>query len=392
MGLGFLSTLFGKKKGAVNVSEAIVTGVNEIPHVEFSSSNKNNSKIDNNLLAAVKAEIASTTETVTKITSTMKTVEESVEKMTTTIDTLEKQNIETQKKFASIDSNMRKFLSLYEIVNNQYNPFVTNDGKHPTPILVKSEETITKEEIQDNLTRDDKEEPIDEIPEIIPPKEEDKEDLNPEDALTIEVEDINNEEILTEQEPKNLPGFGPNGEYNKEKAKEELEKIKKENTQIKEEDTKMEEQKTPIKEEIRLEEKLGEEIIDDDELSFFDFDTLSMEKAATDSVPLKSIKNNTNGLFIILSLLEYMVKRMGIEATRDTLRYYTETLSWITPEVFFELDKFLRGMNEMTTEKNFKIVNVRDHIVSLYFISKLNNKELDKKLVHSVLRIIKNQK
>ena len=387
MGLGFLSTLFGKKKGAVNVSEAIVTGVNEIPHVEFNTSNKN-SKVDNNLLAAVKEEIRSTTENVTKITSTMKTVEESVDKMVGTVDILEKENVETQKKFASIDMNMRKFLSLYEIVNNQYNPFVTNDGKHPTPILVSSEPTMTKEEIQEHLSPEELEEPEESI---IPEKEE--EQINPEDALTMEVEDIN-KEIIIEQEPKNLPGFGPNGEYDSQKAEEDLRNLIKQNTiPQKEEITvkKMEEQiaTVPIKEE---KEQIEKPNLNDDELSFFDFDTLSMEKAATDSIPLKSIKNNTNGLFIILSWLEYMVKRMGIESTRDTLRYYTETLSWITPEVFFELDKFLRGMNEMTKESNFKVVNVRDHIVSLYFISKLNNKELDKKLVSSVLRIIKNQK
>ena len=34
-------------------------------------------------------------------------------------------------------------------------------------------------------------------------------------------------------------------------------------------------------------------------------------------------------------------------------------------------------------------INVKDHIVSLYFISKLNEKKLDTKLTSAVLKIIK---
>ncbi|MFW6008885.1 MAG: FlaD/FlaE family flagellar protein, partial [archaeon] len=130
---------------------------------------------------------------------------------------------------------------------------------------------------------------------------------------------------------------------------------------------------------------------DDLKHSLLELDTLNIEEAASDAVPLTSLKTNTNSLVIILSWLEYLVKRIGVEESKNILRYYTETLKWITPEVFFELDKFLKGMDDIDTEKKSKSLNVKDHIVSLYFISKLNEKNLDEKLTKAVLQIINNE-
>ena len=119
-----------------------------------------------------------------------------------------------------------------------------------------------------------------------------------------------------------------------------------------------------------------------------ELDTINIEEAAGDAVPLQHIKNNTNSLVIILSWLEFLIKRVGVDETRNTLKYYTEILKWITPESYFELDKYLKGMKNKETQ-DFKPINVRDHIVSLYFISKLNEKKLDDKLTSAVLHIIK---
>lgn len=117
-------------------------------------------------------------------------------------------------------------------------------------------------------------------------------------------------------------------------------------------------------------------------------DTLDIEEAAGDAVPLIKLKSNTNSLVTILSWLEYLIKKVGINETKNTLRYYTEVLRWISPEVYFELDKYLRGMKDKKTEEEDSLT-VRDHIVSLYFISKLNEKTLDSKLTKAVLQIIK---
>ncbi len=123
--------------------------------------------------------------------------------------------------------------------------------------------------------------------------------------------------------------------------------------------------------------------------SLLELDTLNIEEAAGDAVPLTRLKNNTNSLVIILSWLEYLIKRVGIEETRNSLRYYTEVLRWTTPEVYFDLDKYLRGMKDNANVEEGTTLSVKDHIVSLYFISKLNEKSLDEKLTKAVLQIIK---
>ena len=128
----------------------------------------------------------------------------------------------------------------------------------------------------------------------------------------------------------------------------------------------------------------------DSELSpLLDLDTLDIKEAAGNAVPLTRIKNDTNSLALILSWLEYMINKVGIEETRNTLRYYTEVLKWITPEVYFELDKYLKGLRDKKDLTGNESLSIKDHIVSLYFISKLNEKPLDEKLTKAVMRMIK---
>jgi hypothetical protein len=72
-----------------------------------------------------------------EITNTLNTkVKESDEKNKTsisslseTIDTAQKRVEDIDKKIAEIEKNMDKFIALYEIVTNQYNPFVESDDK-----------------------------------------------------------------------------------------------------------------------------------------------------------------------------------------------------------------------------------------------------------------------
>lgn len=137
-------------------------------------------------------------------------------------------------------------------------------------------------------------------------------------------------------------------------------------------------------------EKFKENIKEFEDSSLLELDTINIQEAAGNAVPLTKFKSDTNSLVIILSWLEYMIKRVGIEETRNNLRYYTEVLKWTTPEVYFELDKYLKGMKDIKEIDGSEKLNVKDHIVSLYFISKLNEKPLDEKLTKAVLNIIKN--
>lgn len=248
-------------------------------------------------------ELKETNDNIANITTDIKEIKSNVSSLDHRVSDLEGKNKTVEEKLTDIDDNMSKFLSLYELVNSQYNPFI--DSVLPA----------TKKEI----LLDDKGNSM---------QDSSNENLN-ENSNRINIQNLDVSKLTQDNKKSDLKS------------------------------------------------------------SLLELDTLNIEEAAGDAIPLTHLKSNTNSLVIILSWLEYMVKRVGIEETKDTLRYYTETLKWITPEVFFELDKFLRGMDNIEGAKLASCFNVRDHIVSLYFISKLNEKNLDQKLTSAVLEIIK---
>lgn len=278
------------------------TGVDAAKASTFSSQGK---KSVADILTRMNTQLKELNESVVGMSSEMKDLQNNVSTIDHRVSELENENKITSERLVEIDENMSKFLSLYEIVNNQYNPFITMEE----------------------------------------PKKQIKEIVVGADGSSFGSEDSN--ESLSEK-IKKLDSSATGGEKTIKLSKDELES------------------------------------------SLLELDTLNLDEAAADAVPLTHLKSNTNSLVVILSWLEYLVKRAGIEETKNTLRYYTETLKWITPEVYFELDKFLRGMDDIIqTDKKGSKLNVRDHIVSLYFISKLNEKKLDDKLTKAVLQIIK---
>lgn len=262
-----------------------------------------NKKSISEALSKLHKELKETNQKITEVVTDIKNVENTVNTLGHRVDDLEEARKLTDEKFTVVDSNMNKFLSLYELINNQYNPFVEQSQKQEQVILSSGETAgVSSTSI----------------------------DLN----------------------------SGTSGDLS-----EKLSQLEK-----------------PTK--LSFDEEVGETLLS--------LDTLDIEEAASDAVPLTRLKNNTNSLVTILSWLEYLVKKVGINETRNTLRYYTETLRWITPEVFFDLDKYLRGMKDKEPEMQENL-KVKDHIVSLYFISKLNEKSLDANLTKAVLQIIKNQ-
>jgi flagellar protein FlaD len=242
-------------------------------------------------------EIKETNENVSQISTEIKDMQGNISSLDHRVSELETKDKNVEEKLGDIDDNMSKFLSLYELVNNQYNPFVTME-EPPKKVMV------------------------------------------------------------------NADGSSGGEEMSPEQAKEKIKQLDVSN--------------------YKPEPKPADEL----KSSLLELDTLDIEEAAGDAVPLTKLKSNTNSLVIILSWLEYLVKKVGVEESKNALRYYTETLKWITPEVFFDLDKFLRGMEDNETPKS-KILSVKDHIVSLYFITKLNEKALDSRLTNAVLQIIK---
>jgi archaellum component FlaD/FlaE len=284
-------------------------GQNESPVMQQQSFPQQRKPIGE-VINAIHKELKSTNDRLAEIVTDVKKMENSVLEITNRVEDLEVGKKEMESKFSNVDENMNKFLSLYELVNNQYNPFVEKMGS---------------------------------APQIVP----EQESVEPEKQEIL----INNDGSTENEEPK---------ETFEELATPPVEKEPVKTIEIK---------------------STGSQLLE--------LDTLNIEEAAGNAVPLTSLKNNTNSLVTILTWLEYMIKKVGIDETRNNLRYYTETLRWISPEVFFELDKYLRGMKDKKNLSGDEKLEVRDHIVSLYFISKLNERNLDEKLTRAVLQIIK---
>lgn len=250
-------------------------------------------------------ELAELKERSTKLVTDVNEVQNNVTEMGHRVDSLEESKKTNDEKMAEMEENMTKFLSLYELINNQYNPFIDKES------VGKVEHSHTMASLSDGST-------------------------------------ATNSESL---------GHSKDSPFSKPDIKVDLNKSKMSSNEL--------------------------------DSVLLELDTLNIEEAAGDAVPLTQLKNNTNSLVVILSWLEYMIKKVGIDETRNSLRYYTEVLRWITPEVFFDLDKYLRGMKDKKIDGEADTLGVKDHIVSLYFISKLNEKKLDEKLTNAVLQIIK---
>lgn len=274
-------------------------------------------------LAKLHDEAKSSNEKVSGMISEIRDMKSSVNAIGTRVDDLEEARKTTDEKLSDIDNSMTKFLSLYELVNNQFNPFVENNApitQTPKKIVLDQDGNSIGEGSEENNS------------EGAQSNEQSTNSENPSKTF----ENLIEKSQDLGKAPNHISALGKNDMHS----------------------------------------------------AILALDTLDIEQAAGEAVPLTQLKNNTNSLVTILSWLEYLVKKVGIEETRNTLRYYTEVLRWITPEVFFDLDKYLKGMRDKDLEEG-QSLGVKDHIVSLYFISKLNEKALDEKLTNAVIQIIK---
>ncbi|MCA9486215.1 hypothetical protein H6501_01040 [Candidatus Woesearchaeota archaeon] len=257
------------------------------------------------VLGKLHGDLKTTTERVTEMVTEIKNLGNTINALNHRVDDLEESRKITEEKFDDIDTNMSKFLSLYELVNNQFNPFVDSQS------VLKQKEVVPSEQAKITVTTDG------------------NSAMMSQGSISKSLEAASKATHIDLNASKN-----------------------------------------------------------DVDSSFLELDTINIEEAAGNAVPLTRLKNNTNSLVVILSWLEYLIKRVGIEETRNTLRYYTEVLRWTTPEVYFDLDKYLRGMKDKKVGSE-DTLSVKDHIVSLYYISKLNERVLDERLTDAVRQIIK---
>jgi archaellum component FlaD/FlaE len=106
-------------------------------------------------------------------------------------------------------------------------------------------------------------------------------------------------------------------------------------------------------------------------------------------LPLRSIKNDLCSLVTTLNWLRYLTEKAGTKGACDILKSYT-TLGWITPEVYTILVKYITGMGgqPLDTHVPDKRYNptVDDHMKSLFFISKLKGIDLEKEEYDKIVK------
>lgn len=352
-------------------------------------------------------EVKGSSEKLTRLVTDFKALENNVNTLGHRIDELEEARKTNDEKLSDIDNNMTKFLSLYELVNNQFNPFVEKGNPMGVPSSNSAPQAIA---INDKGNSSGGNIPYvggenankGEPKHIDLDSEEDKEEDKEEDESPVyEEESFNSSQDFMKKMEEEAKKVKEDFESKQKKdplsqiswqqkpadmPKKEMPRMQPEQKDNKDEGAQMPQQ--PQSQAGQPMEPMPEQRKNEMDEVLLDLDTLNIEEATGAAVPLTHLRNNTNSLVTILSWLEYLTSRAGVDETRNTLRYYTEVLRWITPEVFFDLDKYLRGMRDKRSY-NGASLSIKDHIVSLYFISKLNDKTLDEKLTKAVLQIIK---
>lgn len=269
-------------------------------------------------------------------------------------------SLETKAKVEAIEKSMKKFLSLYELVTNQVNPFIE------TPLRRPAEEKTEKEELPEEKPASTEGKKISDLIAAAQAEggysENGTEDLG---KHLIDIKEINPDKkitIQTEKEPgliekRKIPMLNEREQPTVERREINL-------TDLKPEDKKILFQLESINEMNPGSEQPSIDLSDD----------------LKSILPLKSIKNDLYSLVTALNWIKYLVEKAGAKGALDILKAYT-ALNWITPEINQILVKYINGMaGEIDVggiEKKYN-PTMDDHMNSLFFIAKLKGIKLEK--------------
>jgi len=106
-------------------------------------------------------------------------------------------------------------------------------------------------------------------------------------------------------------------------------------------------------------------------------------------VPLTNISGNVNSITTVLSWMVYLSKQCGENAT-DVLNYYTN-IGWISSNVSKVLTSYLSGIHVKPEEDSDAKMDVSDHIVSLFFIAKIKGVNVNAKTYKLISKIVKSK-
>ncbi len=109
-----------------------------------------------------------------------------------------------------------------------------------------------------------------------------------------------------------------------------------------------------------------------------DFQILSQKE----DIYLADIKNDPNSIMILLKWIEFMLKKVGFRGMVDLLIYY-ENIGWISEKVRNKIIKYAREMR-INEKPKAKRMGVKEHLISLYFIAKLQGLKVNTKVYSSI--------
>ncbi|MFZ2455544.1 MAG: FlaD/FlaE family flagellar protein [Candidatus Altiarchaeia archaeon] len=298
---------------------------------------------------------------------TVKEVDKKITEFQTKMGDIEKNakeakeaSIETKAKVDAIEKNMKKFLSLYELVTNQVNPFIE------TPFRRNAEEKNERGELPEEKPASTNGKKISDLIAAAQAEggysENGTEDLG---KHLIDIKEINPDKKIIIQTEKE------SGMIDKKRA------------------LMLNEKESPIVE------KRGINLADlnpEDKKILFQLESINEMSPATGQqtidlsedlksiLPLKSIKNDLYSLVTALNWIKYLVEKAGAKGALDILKSYT-ALNWITPDINQILVKYINGMAgeiEVNGIDKKYAPTMDDHMNSLFFIAKLKGIKIEK--------------
>lgn len=99
---------------------------------------------------------------------------------------------------------------------------------------------------------------------------------------------------------------------------------------------------------------------------------------------LTKISNEPSFVMLVLKWLDFLLKKAGYMGMVKVLLYY-EDLGWISEAVRSRMVKYSRDLGADKRYTKEKRLSVKDHIVSLYFIAKLQGIKIDASLYSDVI-------
>ncbi len=101
-------------------------------------------------------------------------------------------------------------------------------------------------------------------------------------------------------------------------------------------------------------------------------------------VRLTQINNDPNSLLLLFKWLDFLIKKVGYQGMIKTLLFYEE-VGWITREVRDQIIKYSRDLGGTRASRGNRKLTILEHIISLFFIIKLQGLEVSPTLYSEVV-------